>query len=60
MRRTSVYASNEVYFARLHVRLCAYANARVKKEVYLGLYDPFFDTIVLKSSLIQNASLRHP
>ncbi len=36
MRRMSVYAyeSNEVYFARLRVRLCAYANVRIKKKKY--------------------------
>ncbi len=29
------YESNEVYFARLQVRLCAYANVRVNKQSIL-------------------------
>ncbi len=48
----SVYAyeSNEVYFARLRIRLCVYANVCVKKEVYLGLNAHQGCTYLIKNS----------
>ncbi len=57
MRRTSVYAyeSNVLYFARLRVRLCAYANVCLKKEAYLGLkISPSLHIQSPKPRLLQN------